>query len=197
MVESSQEVFFKGDTIKQIQARYSYLRRQSKNGKRWEDREYNKVRDKLHKITTQLVEYAEDNNLIVVVGELTEIQNQDKGRVMNRKLHRFPHYTIGQMLEYKCKERGIEYKEVSEAYTSQRCCKCGEKGVRNKGIFKCNGTEINADINGAWNISKRALGKPEIRSMLGAGVSVTMPKLHSDDLTSATQVRTAEEPCSS
>ena len=193
VAESSQEVFFKGDTIKQIQARYSYLRRQSKNGKTWKEREYNKVRDKLHKLTTELVEYAEENNLIVVVGELTGIQNQDKGRVMNRKLHRFPHFTIRKMLEYKCKDRGMGYKEVSEAYTSQRCCKCGEKGVRKKGLFKCNGTEINADVNGAWNISKRALGKPEIRSMLGAGASVTMPELHSDDLTSAKQVRTAEE----
>ncbi len=184
VAESSQEVFFKGDTIKQIQARYSYLRRQSKNGKKWEDREYNRVRDKLHKLTTELVDYAEENNFMIIVGELTGIQNQNKGRVMNRKLHRFPHFTIRKMLEYKCKDRGMEYKEVSEAYTSQRCCKCGKKGVRKKGLFKCNGTEINADVNGAWNVSKRALGKPEIRSMLGAGVSVTMPELHSDDLTS-------------
>ena len=132
-----------------------------------------------------MVDYAEENNLIVVVGELTGIQKQDKGRVMNRKLHRFPHFTVRKMLEYKCKDRGMEYKEVSEAYTSQRCCKCGKKGVRKKGLFKFNGTEINADVNGAWNISKRALGKPEIRSLLGAGASVTMPELHSDDLTSA------------
>ncbi len=213
VAESSQEVYFKGDTIKQIQAHYSYLRRQSKNDKKWEKREYNKVRDRLHKITSELIDYAKENNLMIIIGELKGIQNQDKGRIMNRKLHRFPHYAIRQMLEYKCKDRGIKYKEISEAYTSQRCYKCGEKGVRKKGLFKCNGTEINADINGAWNISKRALGKPEIRSMLSVGASVTMPELHSDDLTSAfsepcskerrnlnssaTQVRTAEEPCSS
>ncbi|UOY09935.1 RNA-guided endonuclease TnpB family protein [Methanonatronarchaeum sp. AMET6-2] len=151
VAEPSQEVFFKGNTIKQIQTRYSYLRRQTKNGKKWKDREHNKVRDKLHKLTTELVEYAEENNLIVVVGELTGIQKQDKGRVMNRKLHRFPHYTIRKMLEYKCKDRGIEYREVSEAYTSQRCCKCGKKGVRKKGLFKCGGSEMNSDVNGAWN----------------------------------------------
>jgi len=52
-------------------------------------------------------------------------------------------------------------------------------------LFKCNGTEINADVNGSRNISKRAPGKPEIRSMLGAGASVTMPEPPSDDLTSA------------
>jgi len=133
VAEPSQEVFFKGYTIKKIQARYSYLRRQSKNGKKWKDREYNKVRDKLHKITTELVEYAEENNLLVVVVELTGIQKQNKSKMMNRKLHRFPHFTIRKMLKYKCKDRGLEYKEASEAYTSQLCCKCGEKGNRNKG----------------------------------------------------------------
>jgi len=30
----------------------------------------------------------------------------------------------------------------------------------------------NSDVNGSRNISKRALGKPEIRSMLGAGTTV-------------------------
>jgi len=34
-------------------------------------------------------------------------------------------------------------------------------------------TELrNSDVKGSRNISKRALGKPEIRSMLGAGATV-------------------------
>ncbi len=184
VAESSPEVLFKGDPIKRIQTYYSYLRRNSKNGKKWKEREYRKVRDKLHKITTELADYAEKNDLIVIVGDLEGIQNQDKGRAMNRKLHRFPHHTFRKLLEYKCKERGVKYDEVSEANTSKLCCKCGEEGIRKRGIFKCSGAEMNSDVNGAWNISKRALGKPEIRSLLGAGASVTTPELPSDDLTS-------------
>ena len=92
------------------------------------------------------------------------------------------------MMEYKCKERGLKYIEVSEAYTSQTCYKCGEKGERHKGIFKCNGMEISSDVNGALNILGRALGKSEIRSLLNAGGFVASPELHSNDPTSAQQV---------
>ena len=90
------------------------------------------MRNKLHKLTTKLVDYAKENNLIIAIGDLEGIQEQNKGRVINRKLHRFPHFTIRKMLKYKCKDKGLEYKEVSEAYTSQLCCKCGKKGNRNK-----------------------------------------------------------------
>ncbi len=80
---------------------------------------------------------------------------------------------------------------VNEAETSQRCYKCGKKGVRYKDIFKCGGMEINADVNGAWNIAKRAFGKSERRSMLGVGAAVTQPELLSDESTSATVSRGA------
>ncbi|OKY77339.1 MAG: IS605 OrfB-like transposable element containing RNAse H-like and Zn finger domain [Candidatus Methanohalarchaeum thermophilum] len=168
---SQSKVFFEGEEIKGIQTNYYYLRRQSDTDKQWGQREYNKVRNKLHKLTTKIARYAKENKLIVVVGDLKGIQDQDKGREMNRKLHRFPHHTFRRMLGYKCKERGVRYIEVNEAYTSQRCYKCGEKGDRCKGIFKCGGSELNSDVNGAMNICKRALGKPEIRSMLRVGGS--------------------------
>jgi len=92
---------------------------------------------------------------------------------MNRQLHRFPHYKFKQLLRYKLKERGLPLIEVDEAYTSQTCAKCGEKGERYKGRFRCSGTEIHSDVNGAWNISKRALGKAEISPLADAGATVT------------------------
>lgn len=63
--------------------------------------------------------------------------------------------------------------EVDEAYTSQTCAKCGEKGSRYKGRFRCSGMEINSDVNAAWNISKRALSKVEINPLESAGAIVT------------------------
>ncbi len=166
-----EDVFFKGDSIKQTQCHYAYLRRHSSTRKPWKDKEYDKVRDQLHKITTAIAEKAEQENLAVAVGDLEDVQNQDRGRVLNRKLHRFPHYTFRKLLAYKCKERGIPYIEVDEAYTSQTCYKCGEQGERHKGLFQCGGSEMNADVNGAANIAKRALGKPETRSLLSAGAA--------------------------
>ncbi|OKY77976.1 MAG: IS605 OrfB-like transposable element containing RNAse H-like and Zn finger domain [Candidatus Methanohalarchaeum thermophilum] len=174
---SQSKVFVSGEDIKKTQTKYFYLRRNSETDKGWRQREHNKVNDKLHKLTTEIANYAKENQLIVAIGDLENIQNQDKGKAMNRKLHRFPHYSFRQMLEYKLKERGIKYVEVSEAFTSQRCSLCGEKGNRYKGRFKCNNCnlEIDSDVNGAKNIAQRALGKPEIRSMVSAGASVTSP----------------------
>ncbi|KXA92515.1 hypothetical protein AKJ66_04000, partial [candidate division MSBL1 archaeon SCGC-AAA259E22] len=173
----SRESEFRGREIRQVQSKYFYLRRQSETGKGWHRRERDKVRDRLHKITTEIANYAEENKLVVAVGDLSGVQNQDKGREMNRKLHRFPHYSFRQMLEYKCEERGIEYIEVSEAYTSQRCSCCGEEGNRNGGEFKCSNCclEIDADVNGARNIASRALGKSEIRPLVNAGAPVAAP----------------------
>jgi len=182
----SRESEFRGREVKQVQSKYFYLRRQSETGKGWHRRERDKVRDQLHKITTKIADYAKKNKLAVAVGDLSGVQNQDKGREMNRKLHRFPHYSFRQMLEYKCKERGIEYWEVNEAYTSQKCSRCGEEGNRNGGEFKCStcGLEIDSDVNGARNIASRALGKSEIRPLVNAGAPVTVPRTLSVDATS-------------
>ncbi|OKY78558.1 MAG: IS605 OrfB-like transposable element containing RNAse H-like and Zn finger domain [Candidatus Methanohalarchaeum thermophilum] len=61
------------------------------------------------------------------------------------------------------------------------------EGVRKKELFRCNGPEMNVDVNGAWNIFKWALGKPGIRSILGAGASVAMSELPSNDPASVKQ----------
>lgn len=57
-------------------------------------------------------------------------------------------------------EQGILVLEIQENYTSQICWKCGNKGTRKNGLFRCEncGLEDNADRNGAINIGKRALG---------------------------------------
>lgn len=168
-----ENVDFHADKIQKIQSRYAYLRRNSTTGKKWKDKEYNKVEDILHKVTTEIADYCEEHSLAVAIGDLEGIQNKDRGKEMNRKLHRFPHYKIKQLLRYKLKERGLPMIEVDEAYTSQTCHKCGEKGSRYRGRFRCSGTEMDADYNGAWNISKRALGKAETSPLADAGATVT------------------------
>lgn len=164
-----QTVDFHADQIQKNQSKYAYLRRNSSTGKKWKQREFNKVEDLLHKVTTEIADYCEEQSLAVAVGDLEGIQDKDRGKEVNRKLHRFPHYKFKQLLRYKLKERGLPMVEVDEAYTSQTCHKCGEKGSRYRGRFRCSGTEMDADYNGAWNISKRALGKAEISPLADAG----------------------------
>ncbi len=128
--ETVEDVFFKGGTIKKTQAWYAYLRRNSPTGNKWRDKEHDKVRDQLHKITTKTAEKAEQENLSVAVGDLKDIQNQEKGKGMNRKLHRFPHYTFRKLLRYKFRERGVQYIEVNESYTTKTCYKCGNVPIK-------------------------------------------------------------------
>jgi putative transposase len=166
------DVFFKGDRIKQTQARYAYLRRNSETGKQWKDREHDKVEDELHKVTAKIARKAEQENLAVAVGDLEGIQDQNKGRAMNRKLHRFPHYTFRQMLAYKCRERGVKYIEVDEAYTTKTCYKCGDRADKiTDSHVHCNGSKVNRDVNGAANIAQRALTKVATNPLECAGAA--------------------------
>ncbi len=181
------ETMFAGSRIRDVQTHFFYLRRQTNYGSnrsRFYRREYDKVNDCIHKLTTEIVQYAKKNNLLIVVGDLEGVQSQDKGRKMNRKLHRFPHYMLRRQLKYKAHWNGISYVEVSEAWTSQLCSRCRTKGKRNGGLFECGncGLEVNSDKNGAYNIGRRALGK-FTRPLSNAGGFVANPRAGSDDLT--------------
>ncbi len=78
--------------------------------------------------------------------------------------------------------------EVSEAYTSQRCSRCGAKGKRYKGQFECGacGLNVQADKNGAHNSGRRALGKFS-RPLSNAGDAVARPGAGSYDFSPALQ----------
>jgi len=125
---------------------------------------------------------------MIVVGNLKDVQNKDRGRHMNRKLHRWPHYKFRQYIKYKAHWNGIAYKEVEEAYTSKLCSRCHNTGDRNKGLFKCDncGLEIHSDKNGAHNIGRRALGKL-LKPLSNAGGFVASPGAGSDDLTALSE----------
>ncbi|MBS3782369.1 MAG: transposase [Candidatus Thermoplasmatota archaeon] len=181
------ETMLDGSDIRDVQTHFFYLRRQTdygSNRSRFFRREYDKVNDCIHKLTDKIVKHAKENNLLIVVGKLTGIQDGDNGRVMNRKLHRFPHYELRRQLEYKAHWNGIGYVEVSEAWTSQLCSRCGTKGERNAGVFRCDncGLEVHSDKNGAHNIGRRALGK-FLKPLSRAGGFVASPGAGSDDLT--------------
>ena len=72
------------------------------------------------------------------------------------------------MIEYKCKEVGIEVKLIQEAYTSkcssldyEPICKhdnyCGKRIKR--GLFQSRNGLINADVNGSLNILRLGINK--------------------------------------
>lgn len=184
---SDRETTFYGSEVRRIREHYKQLRKsigkaKVRKGKkvieRIGDAESRKVDDRLHKISRSVVEDAAGRNAIIVIGDLGGIrEDNDLGRYTNDKVHRFPFAKLLNSIEYKAHEAGIEVLVVDEAYTSQTCNRCAERGVRNKqGLFRYEhcGLEDNADKNGALNIGKRALGKFK-KPLSDAGAVLAQP----------------------
>jgi putative transposase len=111
-------------------------------------------------VTRRIVDEAKQMNAIIALGDLEGIRQNRKGRSFNRRLSSQPFYLFKQLLTYKAAWEGIQVLTVPEAYTSQTCHLCGVRGHRVSGTFSCQncGLTVDADVNGAWNIAKRAHG---------------------------------------
>lgn len=197
----SGETRFYGRELRRVRGHYFHLRRKlgqkklPKVVKRIGARESRIVNDQLHKIAKVIVDEAERSNAIIAIGNPNGIRRNGRGRRFNRKLNSWPFWKLRQYIEYKANWRGIRVVEVSEAYTSQRCWRCGTIGVRSgrhHGLFECHqcGLKENADRNGAFNIGRRALGQV---SKVGAVVSQPVTgALPSIELGSVVQFPTSE-----
>jgi putative transposase len=192
---------FYGGELRRVRGHYFHLRRKLgekkllKVMKRIGDKESRTTDDQLHKIAKAIVDEAEHRNAIIAIGNPKGIRHNKKGRRFNRKLNSWPFWKLRQYIEYKANWRGVQVIEVNEAYTSKRCSKCGEIGVRSgnhHGLFECPrcGLKENADRNGAFNIGRRALGQV---SKVGAVVSQPVTgALPSTELGSFVQFSTPE-----
>lgn len=78
-----------------------------------------------------------------------------------RAMLTWAHYRFKQTLKHQAQKRSVTIIEVSEAYTSKTCTRCGHVHTKLGGakIFKCSSCnyEINRDFNGALGILLRAL----------------------------------------
>ncbi|MDI6884326.1 MAG: transposase [Hadesarchaea archaeon] len=175
----SGETHFHGRELRRVRGHFFHLRRKLgrkkllKVIKRVSSKESRIANDQLHKIAKVIVDEAELSNAIIAIGNPKGIRKNGKGRKFNRKLNTWPFWKLRQYIKYKANWCGIRVIEVSEAYTSQRCWRCGSIGVRrgrHYGLFECPqcGFKENADRNGAFNIGRRALGQV---SKVGAVVS--------------------------
>jgi len=173
-----------GKEIRQIRGHYFYLRKQlnRRTIRKINDKEKRQVKDQLHKISRAIVNQAIKTNSLIVLGDLTNIRKGGrkkknnpnyKGKKFNRKVNSMPFSKLSQYIEYKAYWEGAMVIKVNEAYTSQTCSRCGQLGIRTKGLFKCPhcGYQDNSDRNGAINIAKRGLGQAS-----KSGASVIMPR---------------------
>jgi len=153
---------FYGRKVRGLRRHYAWLRKRLGEKKaldtirKIKDTERRKVNAVLHKVSRDIVDEAERENAIVVLGDLTGIRQraQRKGRRMRRIVGNMPFYRLTQMITYKATLKGILVVTTSEAYTSRNCHVCGCEGDRKtQGLFVCSHCgEYSADLNGAINI---------------------------------------------
>jgi len=127
----------------------------------------NRINDYLHKITTYIVNQAVSKNIgTIVVGYNKEWkQDTNIGNINNQNFVNIPFYRFINMLSYKCRLKGINFKTITEEYTS-KCSFIDDEEIEkhinyigkriSRNFFRTKkGILINADINGAYNILKK------------------------------------------
>ncbi|MEW5840907.1 MAG: transposase [Thermoproteota archaeon] len=177
---ASGKTVFYGNDLNRVRGHYFWLRRKLGMKKaidtikkigHHEKRIANNI---VHNISREIVNQAIETDSIIVLGNLKYLRKRKQRqyrRRMARLLSGFPYYKLMQYIRYKAALAGIKAIEVSEAWTSQICNKCRERGQRKtQGLFECQcGVKENADRNAAFNIAKRGLG---YCSKLGVVVSL-------------------------
>ncbi|HPH97056.1 MAG TPA: transposase [Anaerolineaceae bacterium] len=118
-------------------------------------------------LNQMLDELPEDANLAL---ERLSVRNMRmRSHQMNRALRASQLGYVRDKLKFKLDERGIRYRSVQPAYSSQQCSQCGftfSMNRRSQAEFDCLwcGLKANADVNAAQNIAER-FGDAELNAL--------------------------------
>jgi len=139
----------------------------TKIGKLYEKRN-NRINYCLHERSKELIELLASNGIIKLVIGYNKNWKQDinLGKRTNQNFVQIPFYTLIEYIKYKAQEKNIEVITHGESYTSkcsflddEAICKHDIYAGRRikRGLFRSKtGIEINADINAAYNIARKA-----------------------------------------
>lgn len=143
----------------------------------------NKVNDYLHKASRELVNQlvSKDISTLVIGKNVNMKQDINIGKVNNQNFVQLPIMKFADIVKYKCELEGITVIFNEESYTSkcsffdnEEICKHDEYiGKRIKrGLFRtADGYLINADVNGSYNIMKKAIPNALANGIEGLGVN--------------------------
>ncbi len=131
-------------------------------------RRNNKIEDYLHKTSRFIVNYCIINRIsVIVIGKNKNWkQSVNLGKANNQSFVGIPFDKLIKQIQYKAEEVGIRTEIIEEAYTSKCSFLDGEPIGKHedyigkricRGLFESlNGALINADVNGSYNILKKA-----------------------------------------
>ena len=170
---------FLGREVRGIRRHYAWLRKRLGERKllsvtkKVGNTEKRKVNAVCHQVSRQIVDEAKETGSTIILGDLKGIRQRARGRRLNRIVSNMPYYKLTQFIKYKAAWEGVAVLVIPEAYTSKACHRCGCLGSRPyQGLFLCHACNLrySADLNGARNILKRALGY-----IPSAGAPLTVP----------------------
>lgn len=163
----------------------------------------NKIHDYLNKAVKGLVDYAVEHKIeTVYVGDGKGWkQNVQMGDKNNQNFVQIPFDKFKQKLKHKLKEKELTLELVNEAYTS-KCSFLDNESVEHhkeyegsrveRGLYRSKeGIEINADVNAAANIARKATGKPNtelfssvdgVESAVAAPIRIRKPEFNQVDI---------------
>ena len=132
---------------------------------------YNKIKDYIHKTSRYIINFCIENNIgTIVIGKNPLWKKKiNLGKRTNQNFVQIPFNMLFEKIQYKADLIGIKVKIITEEYTSKCSFLDNEtikkhnkyKGKRiSRGLFKTfDGRLINADVNAAYNIMKKAFPK--------------------------------------
>jgi putative transposase len=136
----------------------------------------NRTEDFRDKLSHEIAEQCKKREVgTIVIGDPSGVEEDDWGRHGNKRLKNWGFSTLGDMIEYKCLDRGIEVVRQEERGTSSSCSKCGHEdddSRTERGLWVCSScdTVIHGDINGADNIRQKAITvTPPLASVVDSG----------------------------
>ena len=157
--------------------------------KKLSNKRNNKVNDYLHKASKYIVSDLQSKCITtLIIGKNMGWKTQcNIGKQNNQNFVQIPHSRFIDMLIYKCEKVGITVKLQEESYTSkcsfldmEEICKhdtyFGKRVKRGVYISK-NSVIINADVNGSYNILRKAIPSVFRHGIEGFVVSPLVVKL--------------------
>ena len=155
--------FGNGRQTKHLRRKYKELRRQLGKQKKVNairainNKESRIMRDINHKLSSQIVTFAAENNCGTIhLENLSGIRRTSRLRGKNKaSLHNWTFFELASFIEYKARELGIKVIYIKPEYTSQSCPSCGERNKVKDRNYQCGcGYHAHRDRVGALNIAK-------------------------------------------
>jgi len=120
-----------------------------------------------HRASKSIVDYAAKHRRTVVIENLSGVKSEKSKIRRYSEKNNWAYAQLETFLRYKCALRGVPIIEVSAAFTSQDCSRCGKRHKPSGKVYHCGscGQTSHRDVNAAFNIARRV-------SCIGGGSGV-------------------------